>query len=181
MKLLGFFLVLLWLIEIVNLVVEHRLNQFALLPRDVSQLYGIVSIHFLHWNFGHLFSNTLPVAILGIMVCIKGNAEKVTLSIMLITGTLVWLFARSGLHAGASGLVMGYWGYLISSAIFDRNLKSLMIAIITIALYGGIVFSLLDFRQSVSFEGHLFGFLAGIFSAWLPILRTKNNRKQARA
>lgn len=154
-----------WVLEIANLVLDHQINQLALVPRQIDRLFGILGMHFLHWSIPHLLANTLPLAILGVLVCIDGKAPKVTFSIMLLTGALVWLFARNGTHAGASGLVLGYFGYLLSSAYFERSIKNIILAIVTILIYGGIVISLLDFRDSISFEGHIFGFLAGIISA----------------
>jgi len=165
-KLLGFYVAVIWIIEIANQAFQHGLNQYGLVPREFEQIYGVITVHFLHWGFGHLISNTLPLLFLGSMVCLSGQALRVSISIAVISGIAVWIFARSGTHVGASGLVMGYWGYLISKALFDRSLKNLLIGIITIALYGGIVFSLFDFRASVSFEGHLFGFASGVLVAW---------------
>jgi len=164
---------LMWVLEIVNLAFDHQLKQLALVPRRVDSLFGILGMHFLHWNIPHLLANTLPLAILGFLVCLNGKAWQVTLSIMLITGILVWLFARNGNHAGASGLVLGYWGYLLSNAFFERSFKNIALAIFTILIYGGIVVSLVNFRDGVSFEGHIFGFIAGIVSA--RIFRKKLN------
>ena len=161
-----FLVAIMWLLEFVNIVISHQLNTYALVPRHYDKLPGVVTMHFLHWNLTHLISNTIPLLILGFFLSASGKAKEVTITIMLVSGLLVWAFARNGTHAGASGLVMGYWGFLISSAFFKRNFKNILIAIITIFLYGGILFSLLDFRTNISFEGHLFGFFAGLFSAW---------------
>ncbi len=165
-KFILFIIALMWGLEIANLVFNHQINQLALVPRQVDRLFGIVGMHFLHWSIPHLLANTLPLVILGILVCIDGKVAKVTLSIMLLTGLLVWLFARNGTHAGASGLVLGYFGYLLSNAYFERSIKNIILAIITIVIYGGIVISLVDFRDTISFEGHIFGFIAGMVSAW---------------
>jgi len=177
---------LMWGLEIANMIFDHTLNHFALVPRQASKFFGILAMHFLHWNIPHLLSNTLPLVILGFLVCVNGKGKQVTLSIMLLTGLLVWLFARDGVHAGASGLVLGYWGYLLSSAFFERSFRNSLIAIVTFLIYGGIVISLLDFRDSTSFEGHIFGFIAGIFSAWFwrnninspKVRKNKNLRSQ---
>lgn len=164
-KVVLFVIALMWGLEIANLVFDHQINQLALIPRHVDRLFGIIGMHFLHWSIPHLLANTLPLLVLGFFVCIDGKAGKVTLTIMLLTGILVWLFGRNGVHAGASGLVLGYFGYLLSSAYFERSIKNIILAIITVLIYGGIVISLVDFRDSISFEGHIFGFLAGIISA----------------
>jgi len=162
-----FLVAFMWILEIINMVMNHSLNNFSIYPRIPEKLYGIVTMHFLHWNLAHIISNSLPLLFLGFLVSSLGKARQVTLLIAVLSGSLVWLFARNGTHAGASALVMGYWGYLISCAIFERSLKNILIAIITIVIYGGIVFSLIDFRATISFEGHLFGFISGIISAWI--------------
>ncbi len=172
-KIFLFFIVLIWAIEIVDIVLSYDLRAFALRPREVGSLYGVITMHFLHNGFGHLISNSVPLLILGFFVSALGKMRQVTFLIMLLSGLLVWIFARDGLHAGASGLVMGYWGYLISNAFFHRSFKNISIAIITILIYGGAVFTLLDFRTEISFEGHIFGFLSGITSAWLLADRKK--------
>jgi membrane associated rhomboid family serine protease len=155
-----------WLIEIVNLFLGHGLSEYSVYPRRIEKIYGIISMHFLHWGIGHLLSNTIPLLVLGFFVTGVGKFKQVTISIALLSGLLVWLFAREAFHAGASALVLGYWSYLISNAFVEKNFKNSVIALLTIVLYGGMLFSLLDFRQWVSFEGHIFGFLSGIASAW---------------
>jgi len=172
-----------WVLEVVNIIFERNLNHLALVPREPNKFFGILAMHFLHWNIPHLLSNTLPLAILGFLVCVKGKAIQVSVSIMLLTGLSVWLFARDGVHAGASGLVLGYWGYLLSSAFFERSVRNILIAFITFVVYGGIIISLLDFRDSTSFEGHIFGFIAGVFSAWfwrndIRVSKNKNLRSR---
>jgi membrane associated rhomboid family serine protease len=37
---------------------------FALIPRDIGRLPGIVAIHFLHAGWGHLLANTVPLIVL---------------------------------------------------------------------------------------------------------------------
>lgn len=166
-KLILVFIVLIWGVEMVNIALQHNLNEYALRPREVGSLYGVLSMHFLHNGLGHLLSNTIPLLILGFFVSALDKMRQVTFFIMLLSGLLVWVFARAGIHAGASGLVMGYWGYLISNAFFHRSFKNISIAIMTLLIYSGAVFTLLDFRASISFEGHLFGFIAGVVSAWI--------------
>ncbi|MET1256134.1 rhomboid family intramembrane serine protease [Aliikangiella maris] len=161
-----FLVAIMWLLEVINIVIGRQFNQYALVPRNLESLPGIFTMHFLHWNLTHLISNSIPLLVMGFFVSTLKQAKQVTISIMILAGLMVWMFARPGIHAGASGLVMGYWGYLISSAFFKRNLVNIVVAMVTIFFYGGIVYSLLDFRQHVSFEGHIFGFLAGIISAW---------------
>jgi len=173
-KLFLVFIVLIWCIEIANFFLQHSLNEFALRPREVGSLYGVITIHFLHNGLGHLLANTVPLLFLGFFVSALDRMRQVTLLIMLLTGLLVWLFARDAIHVGASGLVMGYWGYLVSNAFFHRSLKNILIAVVTLLIYSGAVFTLFDFRASTSFEAHIFGFLSGIISARIFIEKQRN-------
>ncbi len=92
---------------------------------------------------------------------------EISIIIILVGGTALWLFGRSSYHVGASGLIFGYFGYLVSRAWYERSLKSIMMAFVTIFLYGGIIWGLLPIFSRISWEGHLFGLLAGILAARL--------------
>lgn len=90
-----------------------------------------------------------------------------TVGITLLSGALVWLFARGTYHVGASGLIFGYFGALLARAVIERTIVSIVIAFVTVTLYGGLLWGVLPIRSYVSFEGHLFGLIAGIAIVWL--------------
>lgn len=166
--------VLMWAIEVVDsAVLGSRLERGGIEPRDVDGLDGILWAPFLHLDFAHLISNTAPFLVLGGLVAIAGLRKwlKVTALIMVIGGGLTWLFASNALHIGASGVVFGYFGYLIGAAVFERRLGPLIPAAIAIFLYSGIVFGVIP-QAGISWEGHLFGVIAGIAAA--RILRTND-------
>ena len=174
LKWLGGFVLLLWGIEVANIILDRSLLQFGLMPRDLGQWYGIITFPLLHGGIVHLLSNSIPLLILGFLVHQTRELLTVTLFVIFTTGILVWLFGREALHVGASGLVMGYWGYLLSYGYFRRSMQSIIISLLTLIFYGGMVFSLLDFRQHISFEGHIFGFISGVLCAWVLV---KTNHK----
>lgn len=160
---LGAALLIMWLVEIVDAaVLDDRLEMQGIQPRTWSGLDGVLWAPFLHGSIGHLVSNSLPFAVLGGLVAIRGRRRwfDVTATILVVSGLATWLLARSGNHIGASAIVFGYLGYLVGSAFFERKLSTVLAAIVAIALYGGLVFGLLP-RSTVSWEGHLFGLLAG--------------------
>ena len=164
---------LMWAIEAVDSVfLGSRLQSGGIQPRSVDGLDGIVWSPFLHLDFAHLIANTLPVLVLGGLIAIQGLGKwiKATLLIMVIGGLLTWIFASNANHIGASGVVLGYFGYLIGAAIFERRFALLIPAAIAVFLYGGIVVSFLP-RAGVSWEGHLFGAIAGLTAA--RIMRPK--------
>nr|VFK15794.1 MAG: Rhomboid family protein [Candidatus Kentron sp. LPFa] len=158
-----------WIIEIINLFTGHRFSQFGILPRHAQGLMGIPLAPFLHANPIHAALNTVPLLILGSFVSLRGARTYLVVSLVIIflAGGAVWLFGRPSYHLGASGLVFGYFGFLVARGWYDRGLLSLAMAAITILLYGGIIWGVLPVRSYISWEGHLFGLLAGIIAARL--------------
>ncbi len=163
------FIAAIWVVELINWFLGHRLAVWGILPRHISGLIGIPLAPFLHGGIGHAASNSLPLLILGGLTLIGGRTRFwiLTVGIILLSGILVWLFARESLHIGASGLVFGYFGALLARAFLDRGIVSIAIACVTMILYGGILWGILPLQSHISFEGHLFGLIAGIAVAWL--------------
>ena len=158
-----------WIISIVNFVLGESLNRFGIYPRSVEGLLGLVVSPFLHGGIFHLLSNTMPMLLLGGMVSLRGqvNFWGVTIAVAIVGGLGVWLMGRNAFHIGASGLVFGYFGYLVALGWFERKLSSIAIAVVTLMLYSGLLFGVLPVRSWVSWEGHLFGMLAGCLIAYL--------------
>ncbi|MBL4741227.1 MAG: rhomboid family intramembrane serine protease [Sneathiella sp.] len=162
-------LALIWVVEIVNILTGHSLSNWGILPRTMSGLMGIPLSPFIHGSLWHAISNTVPLLVLGSLLLTSGHKRfwMTTIGIVLFSGLLVWLFARGSYHIGASGLVFGYFGALITRAVIMRSFPSMIIALVTVLLYGGILWGLIPLRSYVSFEGHFFGLLAGIIYTWM--------------
>ena len=167
---------LLWAVEIANLLTGHQLNTWGILPRSLMGLRGIPLSPFLHANLGHLLVNTLPFLVLGGLVVLRGRRAFLGASLLIILcgGTAVWLFGRTAYHIGASGLIFGYFGYLVARGWYDRSPWSILIALVTLFFYGGLVWGVLPTDAYISWEGHLFGLLAGILAARIQGAGTKN-------
>ncbi|MBL4615215.1 MAG: rhomboid family intramembrane serine protease [Magnetovibrio sp.] len=161
-------LTIIWVVEAVNVFWGHRLATWGILPRNIGGLIGIPLAPFLHAGIWHAVSNTIPLLILGGLTLTAGRKRFWTLTVMIVvvSGILVWMFARSSYHVGASGLVFGYFGALVTRAVIERSISSIVIALITISLYGGLLWGILPQRSYISFEGHFFGLIAGIASIW---------------
>lgn len=159
---------IIWSVEVVNFLLGHSLTSWGILPRRIDGLIGIPLSPFIHANLWHAVSNTVPILILGGLTLAADKARfwMTTISIIIISGVLVWLFARGSYHVGASGLVFGYFGALIARAVIERSLTSIALALITITLYGGLLWGILPLKSYISFEGHLFGLIAGIVYIW---------------
>lgn len=161
------FIAIIWTVEAINTVSGHRLDSWGILPRTTQGLRGIPLSLFIHGSFSHVISNTVPLVLLGGLVALKGRRVLIEVSIVIIviSGFAVWIFARSAFHIGASGLVFGYFGYLVSRGLWDRSIASLLIAGLALVLYGGILFGVVPTQDFISWEGHLFGLVAGILAA----------------
>jgi membrane associated rhomboid family serine protease len=161
--------VLCWAVFVVNNLMLHmQLNQYGIIPRRIGSLSGIVFAPFLHGSYKHLAANSLPLLILGAILCARSKGEFIVVSVcgILVGGGLTWLFARHAAHIGASGLVFCYFGYLSSLAYFRRNIGTLLLSVICILAYGGMIRGILPTSAAVSWEGHLAGLLTGIGAAW---------------
>ena len=170
MKLVLGLVALLWLIELLNNFMGHRLNVYGIYPRNPNTLPGIILWPFLHGSMHHLVMNTMPLLVMGYFVALRGYwlFLKSSLIILILGGLGVWVFGRAAYHIGASGLVFGFFGFLISLAIYERSIKTFFIASLIAFYYGGIILGILPMNGYISWEGHLFGLIAGIFAAkWL--------------
>jgi membrane associated rhomboid family serine protease len=158
---------LLWGIECVNALLDHRLNRWGIVPRTLTGLMGIPLSPFLHGSFAHLILNTVPLVTLGGLVALYGTRIFliVSLWIMLLSGAALWLLGRSAYHVGASSVLFGYFGYLVARGWYERSVTALLVALLTLVLYGSIVWGVLPTRSYISWEGHLFGLLAGVLIA----------------
>ncbi len=159
---------LMWVLEIIDTVLNGRLDAFGIEPREVESLPGVVFAPFLHGGFGHLISNTVPLLVLGGLVALSGLVRvlKVTALVVLVGGLGIWLVAPGDtLHLGASILVFGYAAYLIARGLFDRRFAYLAVGVVVAFVYGGgLLIGLLP-RPGISWQGHLFGALGGLLAA----------------
>ena len=186
LSLLFAFVAFLWIVEVVNLFLGHRLNVYGLVPRTIEGLRGIPLSPFLHGGFGHLLSNTLPLLFLGGLVAARGqsNFVIVTLFIVFVGGLALWLVGRPWpcdvhylVHVGASGLVFGYFGYLVARGWYERSFLSIFVAALIILVFGaGILSGLLPTAPYISWEGHLCGLLSGVLIARLTRHRLRRPR-----
>ncbi|HOV14162.1 MAG TPA: rhomboid family intramembrane serine protease [Spirochaetota bacterium] len=178
LKISFFFVFTLWIVFVVDLIIPIKLTSFGLLPRTPMGLVGIFTCVFLHGSLFHLISNTIPLFVLTFMVLTfyKKNSIGVFLFVITIGGLLVWIFGRTSYHIGASGLIYGLVAFLISCGIFQRNAQSIIISVIIVILYGGLIYGVFPTQSYISWEGHLFGALAGVFCGY--IFRKKENSRQ---
>ncbi|MBE9077061.1 rhomboid family intramembrane serine protease [Romeria aff. gracilis LEGE 07310] len=165
------FVALLWLVEIIDWVIfGGRLDRYGIRPRQLAGLWGILFAPFLHGNFEHLTANTLPLLVLGWLVMLRETGDWLVVTVLsaLVGGLGTWLIgAANTSHIGASGILFGYFGFLLMRGYFERSLVAIAFSILVISLYGGIVWGVLPGQPGISWEGHLFGFIGGALAARL--------------
>jgi membrane associated rhomboid family serine protease len=158
-----------WLIFVIEMKFEVNLSILGILPRESLGLLGILFAPLLHGSLLHLISNTLPLLFLGItLYYFYGNiARKVFYASYIITGAIVWLFARTSFHIGASGLIYGIASFLFFSGLVRAEFKSLLISLAVVISYGSLVWGVLPSLPGISWEMHLSGALVGGLAAYL--------------
>lgn len=171
---LGGLLLLMWLvlgldIWVTTPLLDLPLRQYGLIPRTLSGLRGIAFMPFLHSGLPHLLSNSLPFLVLGGMLMLRGTRLFVLVSLgcVLLGGIGTWVIGANGVHIGASGLIFGWFGFLLLRGLFERSLIAVVLALAVGMLYGGLMWGLMPLQQDVSWEGHLCGFAAGVLMARL--------------
>jgi len=164
----GMLLLILWGVHILNWMMHYRLNRFGIVPRRILSLPGIFLAPLLHGDFKHLLFNSIPFAVLAALVLMEGQVRfiHVTLFIIILSGSLTWLFGRYAIHIGASGLVLGYMGYLFANAYYQRSLMAIVLVVIMLYYFAALLMNLLPTDKQSSWEGHIFGFAAGLFTSY---------------
>lgn len=168
-KFVMFMLGTIWAVFFVNFIIPIKLGVH---PRDLGpiNLIGLVTSPLFHSGLGHILANSIPLAVLGFIYSMRfntvSNAVVVTLYLTLIGNIGVWIFGGTGNHIGASGLIFAFFGYIIagvfSKGTFFSKIRDIALTIITMMLYGFMIFSFFSIQDGVSWAGHTWGFIAGI-------------------
>jgi membrane associated rhomboid family serine protease len=162
-------LTVMWVLEVIDYLLDGRLDQYGVRAHDAGELPQIFSAPFLHVGFGHLMANSIPFLVLGFLAAARGLTKFVVMNLMVVVvaGMGVWLTGPSDKETlGASILVFGYFGYLLGRGVFERHLADIAIAAVVLLFYGTMVFGVLPSNPSISWQGHLFGMLGGVLAAW---------------
>jgi membrane associated rhomboid family serine protease len=158
-----------WLVWLAAWLLDWDMDNLGIRPRDVHGLIGVLSAPFVHANFEHLMSNTLPLGLLAaLMLYAYPRAARYALPVVwILSGLGVWIWGRPSVHVGISGIAYGLFAFLFLIGLLRRDRLGVAIALLVFFLYGGMVMTVLPREPGVSFEYHLFGLLAGLASALL--------------
>lgn len=162
------FIALLWGFKIVENTTSLNFHALALIPLDFKRLPCILTSPLIHADWKHLTNNSIPLLVLGwsLFYFYKEISFKIFFLIYLLSQLWLWfLHARPGGHIGASGIVYGLGAFLIISGIIRKNKNLLAISLLVVFLYGSLIWGILPIKESISWEGHLMGMMAGIILA----------------
>lgn len=154
---------------LVTLCSKKAATDLAVNPRTAQGLIGIITAPFVHANFAHLLANLPPFLVLGTLLLRRGTGEfiEVSLTVAVAQGVILWLFGRKAAHVGMSGVIFGLLGYLVAVGWYTRTTPDLLAAGGVLLFYGGMLAGVAPARDGTSWEGHLFGLIAGLAVAWL--------------
>ncbi|MEO0371249.1 MAG: rhomboid family intramembrane serine protease [Pseudomonadota bacterium] len=162
------FMAAIWGVQALNDVSGYGLNTlFGLIPRHMAGIDGVLAMPFLHGSYDHLISNTPPLLMMGGLLALTATRALVAVNavIVILGGALVWLFGETAIHVGASGLIFGWFGFLVARGFVDRSPITLATSVLIAVLYGSIVWGMVPGQTGISWEAHLFGALAGVAAA----------------
>jgi membrane associated rhomboid family serine protease len=164
------FLAILWIVQIANWADHYQLsNQYGIRPRSAGSLPDIFTSPFLHFSWSHIEGNSGPLFIFGFLAAYRGVAKflGVTLLVAITSGLGAWLFESThSVGAGASGIVFGYFGYIIVRGLFDRHPLDLVIGLV-MALCFAYQFTVLLPQHGIGWQDHIGGIVGGVLAGWV--------------
>jgi membrane associated rhomboid family serine protease len=170
------FIALLYLIELIDSLDSHRLDDNGIRPLETNGLWGIIFAPALHSSWQHLIANTVPALVLGFLVTLAGLSRFIfaTAIVWIVGGFGTWLIGNIGApygvetnHIGASGLIFGWLTFLLVFGLFTRNIWEIVVGLVVLLVYGSVLLGVLPGTYGVSWQGHLCGAIAGVLAAYV--------------
>ena len=163
-------LAVIWILQIANWADHYRLTlDYGIRPRDAGSLPYVFTAPFLHFSWAHIEGNSGPLFIFGFLAAYRGIKKfiGVTIIVVLTSGLTAWLAEPANtVGAGASGVVFGYFGYIMVRGFFDRHVIDMVIGAI-MALCFAYQFTVLLPKAGIGWQAHVGGLAGGVLAGWL--------------
>ena len=156
-----------WLVYWIEIKFGFNFIEYGVYPHKISGLRGILFSPFIHSGTSHLFNNSIPLAVLTASLFFFYNkiAPRILFLGTLATGFLTWILATDSYHIGASGVVYLLFSFIFFSGIIRKHLRLIALSLVVSFLYGSMIWYVFPIKEKMSWEGHLSGFLVGLFFA----------------
>ena len=180
---LGCSLAVLWIIQIINAADNYQLSiDYSIQPRIAADLPYIFTAPFLHWSWAHIEGNSIPFLVLGFLAAYRNTIPKflgVTGVVIVTSGMAEWFFASTGSEgAGASGVIFGWFGYVIVRGFFNHNKVDIVVGVL-VMLYYLPIFTLLLPAPHLGYQAHIGGLVGGVFCGWAFRIRPSSGNAPA--
>ncbi|NNE03664.1 MAG: rhomboid family intramembrane serine protease [Eudoraea sp.] len=158
---------MIWTVFWVEIEFNINLNDFGIYPRTITGMRGILFGPFLHGSAEHLYNNTIPLAILtaSLVYFYRNIALRVLVLGLLLTGLVTWVIGRPAYHIGASGIIYLLASFIFFKGIFTKHYRLVAVSLIVAFIYGSMLWYIFPIKDGISWEGHLGGFIIGLFMA----------------
>ena len=160
---------LIWFIYYIEIHFGLNFNKYGIYPKSFVGLRGVLFSPFIHSNTTHLINNSVPLLVM--LGCLyyfyQKIANKVLIIGLLLTGLLTWVFGRPSYHIGASGIIYLLVSFIFFSGIFRKYYRLIALSLVVVFLYGSMVWYIFPMEERISWEGHLSGFMVGLFFAFI--------------
>ena len=169
----------LWLIEGIDTLSNHALDQLGVRPWDLIGLDGIIFAPLLHMSWAHVAANSIPLFVLGTALWASGLRQWIvtTATAWVTSGLLAWLLTP--IHyvvIGASGVIFGWITYLIVRGYLSRRWPHIVLGLVVMFAYGSVLLGVFPMSTGVSWQSHLGGAIGGVLAAWLLFRRERKRQ-----
>lgn len=165
-----------WAVEVMNYADDGALSaRYGIRPHDTGQIWHIFTAPFLHAGLDHIMANSVPLAIFGFLAALRGVSRFISVSLIIIVASglgVFFLSAPDSVTVGASGLIFGYFGYLLARGFVEHRASDIVVAVIIAVFYGTMIFGALPGQPGISWQAHMFGLIGGILAAWMTRQRS---------
>jgi membrane associated rhomboid family serine protease len=158
------FVLVFWLVEIIERISGLSFVRLGVFPHHLNGLQGVIFSPFIHSDFNHLISNSVPFFILLFMLVYfyRRISYRIFFQMYFLAGICVWLAGREAWHIGASGVVYAMAAFHFVSGIIRNDTRLLTLSVVVVFLYGGMIWGIFPINPDISWEGHLWGAVSGV-------------------